>query len=378
MARKQVSRNLPPLEQFASRLTDTPSETSKQLAIETELLKVARRLRKQESRPFYPMRQVADYFSVPLRTVALAYLGLEKKGFLNCIRGSQTLLVGKKLAPRSAIRGVVGIPLWLHAFVVSPYSRLFNIELEERLRENGFVADIIFFHGDEVKENDFAQRLLNHNLDQVIWHTPHPLALNILLSLKDHGIRQVIIQPSDSASAIPVPTYLQDWQGAYREMAQVWRANGISRVLVPDPDYLPSKRAVKSFLAILARHGLETEVVGSNARLLRDKLAPLRKKSNVVIAFVDQLGADTICNEEPVILSDILESSRVAFCRGPIRLPYFNNRPAQVDLVRFSPLEIADRLVNDLVRDPNAQGTIHTFEARFEAQVTLNKYAEML
>jgi hypothetical protein len=298
---------------------------------------------------------------------------------LTRIRGSQTLLVGKVISPRSPVRAIVGIPIWLHALVVSPYSRALHIEMEEKLRESGFVADFIFFRGDEIQEPSFVTRLLHHNLDQVVWHTPHPLATNVLLSLKDHGIRQVTIQSTESRTSIPIPTYLMDWQPAYRELAKRWFDEGIRKVIVPDPVYLPSKRALKAFLSTLTKSGLEYVVVDGDPKLLQHAALSDKKQESTAIAFMDQQGADAICNEEPVILEELSRTCRIAFCRGPIRLPYFNHRPVPVDIVRFSPVEIADRIVHDLIQGTTiTEGVIHVFQASYQAQIALNTQNEAL
>lgn len=378
MARKRILRNLPPLDEAFQDSLPLPDQESKLVGLLNELRKVAKRLRKKQSVPFYSMRDVGLYFSLPLRTVALAYQALEMEGLVSRIRGSKTMLVGKIIAPRSPVRGVVGIPAWLHALVVSPYSRALHVELEERLRESGFVADIIFFREKEVYDPDFVQRLLHHNLDRVIWHSPHPLANNVLLSLKDHGIPQVTVQSTENPGSLPVPGYLQDWQFAYREMARAWYDVQIRKVIVPNPVYLPSKRALTFFTNTLARQGIEVDLVESNAEALQKRVFAEPNRCTAAVAFLDQQGADTICNEEPVILEEIIKHFRVAFCRGPIRLPYFNHRPAKVDVVRFSAVEVADRIVKDLYNVTATEGVIHTFRANYHAQVALDNQAEVL
>jgi hypothetical protein len=380
MARTQILRTLPSAVEAFHDLTEFSKGGSKQLALLNTVRKTAKQLKRRESQPFYSMREIADHFHVPLRTVALVYQELEREGLLSCIRGSHTLLTGKTLTPRSQVKAVVGIPIWLHALIVSPYARIINMEFEERLRENGFVADIIFFRNEETNGPEFIQRLLDHNLDQVIWHTPHPTLLNTLLSLKDRGVRQIAIQHTESRLSIPIPTYLQDWQPAYFQMAQAWQKEGIQRVILPNPVHLASKRAVKGFQNILLRHGLEVELVEGKAHQLKEKVvAANHKKLSCAVAFIDQQGAEAICNEEPTIIEEILQISRVAFCRGPIRLSYFEHRSAKVDLVRFSPIEAAERVVSDLVKGHTAsQGIIHTFLAKYEPQVAFSKQAELL
>lgn len=368
MARKQVERTLPPIDSFFDSFRGFDPKASRQTALLKELRGAAKKLRSKNTRPFYAMRDVAKHFGVPLRTVAIAYEELELEGLLNRIRGSKTMLVGKTESPRKPVRALIGIPLWLHAIVVSPYSRLLHWELEDRLRHCGFVADIIFFRGDEVSKPEFADRLLQHNLDYIIWHTPHPSASQVILSLKDSGVRQIIIQPADNPISLALPTYFQDWQTAYKLMAADWHKHGIKTVLLFEPVYVPSQKAMKSFDATLRAAGLEVKTVKGTAAGLRDAALALPGPSTIV-AFLDQLGADTICNEEPVVIEEILHHCRMAFCRGPLRVPYFQHRKAFADLVRFSAQEIAEKIVHD-IRDSAipGEGCVHTFHALYEPQ----------
>ena len=378
MARKPVPRDLPPSAELLGDFSGFDETLSKQAALTTHLRKIALRLQGAGARPFYSMREVVKQFRLPLRTVALAYEALEHEGLLNRRRSSHTLLVGKKISPRKQVRAVVGIPVWLHAMVVSPYSRNFHVEIENLLRQHGFVADLIFFRGDEVSSPDFAQRLIQHNLDFVLWHTPHPHAIDVLRTLRDHGVRQIIVQPIDSQLSIELPGYLQDWPGAYRAMARAWREAGIRAVLVPDPVYLPSRRAKTSFANIFAEHGIDFRYVSPDATALLEQVSSHRPGS-VGVAFFDQEGADTICNEEPVLIEELIRRCRVAFCRGPIRMPYFHHRDARIDIVRFSATEIASRIASDLRETLSAgQQVLHIFQASYLPQVSFRASAELL
>ena len=89
------------------------------------------------------------------------------------------------------------------------------------------------------------------------------------------------------------------------------------------------------------------EVVAGSAQVLLERMLHHGPKIGGV-AFLDQIGAETLCNEEPVIIEQIVKVSRLAFCRGRIRIPYFNHRAGTMDYVAFSPSEVADQLVNDV------------------------------
>lgn len=378
MARKQVIRDLPSLQEYVNAFKSLGPQANRQAAILDLLRKAAEKMRSEESRPFYSMRQIAALFELPLRTVAIAYEQLEKEAVLNRIRGSQTILEGRAATSRDPVRAIVGLPIWLHAIVVSPYSRMLYLELEERLRSHGFVADIIFFRDKEATSPDFARRLLQHRLDYVIWHTPHPLANQTLLSLKDHGIKQILVHPADNPTSITLPMYLQDWTHAYAEMAATWAEAGIRKVIVPDPLYLPSKRALRSFTATLEARGLKIKSVAGDASTI---LAEVRQQpaARCAVAFLDQLGAETICNCEPVIMEQVMKQARVAFCRGPIRVPYFQHRPVAIDCIGFSPTEVAHRVVGDLrwgIAPPTKQTP--AFTAVYHPQVLLSEAADAL
>lgn len=377
MSRKSIRRSLPPLEAVFPNFKGFTKESNKQRDLLLELRKAARKLKRRKSQPFYSMREIAVFFDAPLRTVAIAYETLESEGLLNRIRSSQTLLVGSDDSTEHLVRGVVGFPVWLFSMVVSPYTRVFHNELEERLRKEGFVADFIFFRTGDDCEPDFAERLLRHNLNFLIWHTPHPLASHVLLAMRDHGVRCITMIPTETPASQFQPNYLMNWLPAYQTMATAWRESGIKHVIIPRPEYFPSQRALKNFIRILNAEGMATELVEARAAsLLLDKV---RGRTETVVAFLDQQGADKLCNEDPAVIEQILQISRVAFCRGPIRLPYFENRPARADVVGFSPAEMASRIVNDLCQHSNArQDGPHTFLATYHPQESLNATKERL
>ncbi len=378
MARKNIQRSLPSLQDAFKDFIGFSDEESKQIALTRHLESTVNRLRKKSSQPFYSMRTIVDFFGVPLRTVALAYESLEKKGLLIRIRGSQTLLAGKSTSPSKTVRAVVGVPVRLHTFVASPYSRKFYVELEEGLRKCGFVADLIFYRGEEVARPEFAERLAHHNLDSVLWHTPPAMARNAILLLRDQGVQQLLIQPTESQMDLSLPTYLQDWQTGYRDLATDWQQAGVRRVFVPRPMRSSSSRAMRAFASALTEKGLEVQEFSGEPQELWSKLEETSKRTIPGVAFLDQEGADAICNENPVPVEELTRKYRLAFCRGIIRIPYFHHREAKVDVVMFSATEMADRIANDIRRMPVKEGAIFTFKAGYESQVSLSAKIEAL
>lgn len=376
MSRKCIPRSLPPLGEVFDGFVGFSESDIKQHLLLQELRKAANELRTPESQPFYSMREIAEFFAVPLRTVAIVYENLEREGLINRIRSSQTVLLGNVEFTQKLVRGVVGIPIWLHSLVISPHARIFFIDLEERLRKSGFIADFIFFRTREDYQPDFTERLLRHNLNYLIWHTPHLLASHVLLSMQDHGIRQITIQQMEAQVSQAKPNYLLNWEPAYQKLARTWKESGIKNVLIRKPEYLPSQRALAGFGKILNAHGMEITLTEAITSTL---LEELKNKRNTAFAFLDQEQADIMCSEDPVAIEQIMKIARVAFCRGPIRLPYFHKRPSQVDIVSVSASVMADRIVSDLCQQSGRQvDTPYIFEAIYQSGVALNSNWEKL
>lgn len=347
MPHHHIVRTLPPVQAAFAAFKGFASGQSKQRTLLHEMRRAAKKLRKPSPVSFYSMREVADFFSLPLRTVAIVYEQLEREGLLNRLRGSQTMLAGKKAAPRTTVRGVVGLPFWLFSVAVSPYGSELLIELGERFRKVGFVTDFIFFRTGEDCRSAFAERMLHHNLDLVIWQTPHQLSSQVLLSLHDRGVRQIIVQSPETPLNVPATVYHQNWHPAYQEMAKAWAAAQVRKVFVPKPAYLPSHFALKGFSSILNASGISVEIIEGTAENFLEKTSAACSQKKCAIAFMDLQSADSICNSYPQQMETIAKKTKVGFCRGRVRIPYFFQRGVRADVIAFSPSEIAQQLVED-------------------------------
>jgi hypothetical protein len=80
-----------------------------------------------------------------------------------------------------------------------------------------------------------------------------------------------------------------------------------------------------------------------------------------------------------MVIEQISQTARLAFCRGLIRLPYFEDRPTRVDIVGFSPIQMAERIAADLCNQSKFQAeSPYTFEAAYNPQMALSDIAESL
>lgn len=371
MARKRITHDLPPIsETFAAHQGFKP-EQSRQKAITQLLRDCARSLQCEDARPFYTMREVAAFFGAPLRTVAISYETLDLEGILSRIRGTQTMLNGKKTSTRQTINAIVGLPISLQAMLASPFECQLQMELEERLRGRGFVADSIFFRPNEDYEPAFGERLLRHNLDILIWHAPHPLASHVLFSLRERGVRLILLQPAESPLRIAARVHILAWQEAYQKMLVHWSAQGVRRAYFVEPSLISARRALKQLLPLIPQHGITATVIEATETALA-QLAPASAPpaSGAVLAFMDFITADALCNGYPELIDRISANTRLAFCRGAVRVPRLVTRRICVDVVELDAAALADGIVADLCDVQNTQeGVRATFHADYYSQM---------
>lgn len=380
MARKRIANDLPPIEEVFRDFAGFDPDQSRQQTITRLLRECARSLQRKEPRPFYTMREVAAFFDAPLRTIAISYEALDMEGHLSRIRGSQTMITGQRASLRRPVNAVVGLPISLQAMITSPFECRLQMELEERLRTRGYVADSIFFRTNEDFEPDFADRLLRHNLDVVIWHSPHPLSSHVLLSLRERGVRLILLQPAESPLRIPARSHLLSWQSAYTAMAADWARQGITRACMVEPVHLLARRALRQLPAILGEHGIVLETINATEQAVAARLADSpgggAERPDTVLGFMDFATADTLCNGYPELIDRVATHARVAFCRGAVRVPRLITRRICVDIVELSPTALAEGVVNDLCNVQNThEGVRATFEAEYRPQIIVGTLA---
>jgi hypothetical protein len=368
MARVKVYRELPPLKEAMAHFKGFPNDRSRQQTVIDELRVLAKKIRGKKPVPFYAMREVADFFAIPLGMLSVAYQALERETLLIRLRGSRTMLTGKAVLARDVIRGVVGVPIWLNSILTLPYTAVYLMEVEEQLRRAGFVADIIFHdRKDEEADPSFAARLLRHRLDAVIWHSPFNGSQQNIFSIAERGVKPFIIQQPDAPRNIPGVIYLTGFRNGYETLAKTWRSGGIRKVwLWTPPVHLHHKSESTLFLSIMKEQGIAVTFTEDEPRVLLKKIRS-EKKIRAGVAFLDTTNCERLCNHEPYVIESISRAARLAFCMGIVRVPFLQHRGVKVDVVGLSARKMAARLVTDIGRMSMINdGVCHTFEAEFQ------------
>src|SRR2546423_7206528 len=105
MPRKKIARKIPPLPKIP-RLRQDEHKTERLLKL---LRDIAVRIQTPEAQLFYPLREIAQKFRVPVSLAGKVYRELEREGILRRIRGSGTVLQGVNPTRKLSVRGVIAI-----------------------------------------------------------------------------------------------------------------------------------------------------------------------------------------------------------------------------------------------------------------------------
>ncbi len=230
MARKPVIRNLPALSGVLPAFKGFSPEDHRGKIIQEDLRRAIANLQARDHKVFYGAREVAEFYGVCIRTVTVCYKQLESEGLLSCKRGAFTRILGDQHS--TSVRGIVAIPVFLKGFLEFPEWREFFIDLEERIRRINFVAVFLFFKGGDLAHDDLWHRIRDHRADVVVWLSPPSSASDILLRVKDQGIRLMVVGMKHER--LPGQCYQLDFHPSLDAAQSDLMAEGIKRFLVLD------------------------------------------------------------------------------------------------------------------------------------------------
>jgi hypothetical protein len=374
MARKKVPRALP---QLPSRrqLAGAPYKTERLVEI---LRDVAIKNQGEQPRAFYALREVAKSYRLPLSTVARAYRRLEQEGLLTRVRGSRTLLQGLRYDHRFGIRGLVGLPASLSAFVTVQAYRMFFIKIRRELRLRGFATAMVFVEKDEARSPVLSERLKSYEVDTVLWFQPPREAAKSALWLTDFGIRVIGIAHEDFPT-IPCRYYVRRDQ-AIAKLLTAWKeGNSIDRVTLAQPEQERSSVVDEAVRNALEDLSITSTVARFNGQRSETFLRALQKAKTGGIIFSSARLASKLCFRAPNAVSDLLQSQRVAFLNGPVSMPFMEVPDVHVDLVVVDWQRVAEQIVNELITQESFQSMGPTnFEAETKLRVPLSEFAQAI
>ena len=370
MSRKAIVRNLPELSSLFPNFRGFKSEENKRHGLEEALREVVPNLRGKERIPFYQMRKFADFFEVSLKSVAVVYERLSKDGRLTIVRGSQTILEAKRMKSKSRLRGVVGVPVALPSFIYGNNPRAFFIRLEDELRRHHYVMDFIFYMSPDAGSSELVDRLLEHQMDIVFWMAPSTAVSETMLRLRDAGVHLVVV--GDGPGMYPIQQYVLGLDYGLFKVAEGWKADGISKVVLIGPECSLAPHFRRKCRA--AFHGAGMDVVdqqlGAEAFFAGAGLHAADKSTGMV--FLEHFHYEALCNYDWKAMQAIFQKRRSLLTQGLVYHPAFTGKSIFVDSMDLGLSQIACKISNDIMNQSYLSiSAPHLFKATWQPKCNL-------
>jgi len=370
VSRKPLQHRLPPLASVAPEgVGPWPAGANVQHEVTTRLRAIAQRCCGDEPQPFYPLRETADFFGAPRTTIVRAYQTLETEGWLVRLRGSMTLLRGRKSQPREPVRGVVVVPVWEYGFCWLPDWRHFFRHLKDELRAHQYVVDFEFYRGAEAKDPSFAERLLAHHPAAALWLFPTPPIRQLLRQLRDGGLPALVVTYPEHGQ-FPCRQYVIHRVRALAQGLKAWREDGIREVIAPR---FPGQETLQQWVAdVAARVGVPLRWV------VADDLTPLRAADRTGYLLADDICLSYVGRQPHFSWDDWMAWHRTLALQRLLapRSPVGNQR---LDVVWTDWSKLARAVTADIVSEQlhHAPETV-TVMARWRPQIPLADFSDDL
>jgi hypothetical protein len=374
MARKKVSRTLPPLRVIArgndrSERTEDLVDVLRQIAIKNQT---------DQPQAFYSMRDIASALRVSLSSVPPACRQLEREGLLTRIRGSKTVLQGAQFDRRLTVRAFVGLPACLSSFLTIQDYRTFFMCIRRELRLHDFASAMPLFKRNELGGMTISERFKSYQVDTVVWFSPPRASRESLLRLIEMGIRVITISLGERGS-IPA-RYQVRREDAIRKLLAHWRsAHDIAEVTVVESPSFRRPSTEDVLTGVAEEIGIQCSAVSFNGEPIDEFVGQLQQIRTGGILFPSSELVSFFCFRSPKAVAQLLHCQRLGFVDGPVNIPFAPVPDAQVDLVTVDWQSVAKKIVADLIsqeafRDVSSK----IFEAKAQLRVPFNRFAESI
>jgi hypothetical protein len=337
-------------------------------------------LKQQKDAPqiFLSLREAAKRFGVPVSAMATVYKKLTDERVLAGIRGSHTMLAGRKAVRHLKVRGLIGLPVSLSRFqTFLDYQRCLTRICDE-LHERGFLTSTIFFEKRKGQPEAALKQLKSEKINTVVWLLPDGADDQTVLRLRDLGIRfvGVNITPLTGMSC----RYQVRRQQAIRAIVRSWRADpeisGVTIVRIARETAADEERLGKLRMLVESEN-LECQI----ATLRDDHIGAFLKSicgKQTGGVILPANAAALLGWRAPDTVMEVFRVCRIALIDGAMYLPFTENAPAaKVDLVTARWSAIAKRIADDLIAgEAFDDSETVIFEAQPHLRVQLSDFAQ--
>ena len=332
--------------------------------------------RSDEPKSFYPLRHAAIQLKVPVSAVVRVYGRLQKEGVLTTLRGSQTLLQGRRTGRRLHIKSFIGLPVSYSCFLALQNYRRFYLELRREAQLRGFVCNLIFYTDGPEGLEELSKTVSQFGVDSVIWFRPRVSARDTILRLRDNGIP--VLGIFDGGSPGISCRYEIRREKALGAIFRRWRSDaGFDSLIIARVNKRsPAHEEMIEHAADTA--GVAYDYVSIREDAIDQAITTLQEHPGKGL-ILPAAAASFVSLRAPQAFNRLLESCRVAFPDGPITTFSRSVSDVPIDLITVDWRSVAKKIVTDLDRKSAFQEAKSTvFQATPRFRVLLRRYAEII
>jgi hypothetical protein len=371
MARKKLTRHLPALPAKLLRAKDHKTDL---------LLDILRRFavvnQREQPQTFYPVREVAEHFGVPVSMAARVYEQLENEGLLTSIRGSKTLLQGRSSGRHFSVLGFVGMPAAMAAFVAYQDYRMFFVRLRRELRLRGFAVAMVLFDPRDVRSGQLLAWIEKHDFDTVLWYQPDTISREIIAKLSDAGIP--VVGVADGRLPAIRCRYEIRREPAIKTILHDWNTRGAIKTVGVVRGTGPSAATEQTLETLIEEESLACDFLDARSKRPEAFLDQNCQRKHTGLILSSRV-ASFFAFRAPEALMNAMTRCRMAFIGGAPTIPFAPTMDAPADLVLVDWQVIAEQIVTDLISKTafdRAESTV--FEGQAVLHAPLNHYAQRL
>ena len=207
--------------------------------------------------------------------------------------------------------------------------------------KKGSVASL----GEEAKPA-FAQRVLLHNPDYVVYLTPPKSAAPALEMLGDKGVRLIVLGNLADLE-FRGQRYFLRWEQGFRRVMENWKKRGVTSVLIPRNNGPLFSSVTKQADRWARQAGLECLFPLPGKASWSDYVSGLARHAGVGVVFDEEIFVAWLCSQAPQAIAALIKRAPVLVLR-PLDIPYPSVIDGYVDRLTHDWKAIAQRVAHDL------------------------------
>ena len=356
-----------------------PLSLIRRTATSNRLLDTVRELARQQQldqpQVFLSLREAARRFKVRVSEMARVYRRLNDERLLNTIRGSRTMLTGRKTANALHVQGVVALPVSTPRLVKLHDYRECYLQIHDELEARGFIVKRLVFEAAEIDPAEVVARAKDEKVDIVLWLLADDRIREAALRVRDQGVQFVALNIGPHGAVFY--RYTVRFRHALRKILESWQADPDvkSVTIVRLPQETPADTArVARIQQFIQEEDFTCRIETVQDWHISTFLKKLCRKRSGAVILADP-AASLLATRAPETVFGILRKCRVALLDGPIELPPVEvGDDVRVDLITIDWRRIAGRIADDVASGAAFSETEATvFEAEARLRVPLKK-----